>query len=737
MNLDLTDAAYDTFLDVVAVLDALAGYTCVIGNAEFNAWLTTTIGDEAATDITGAGHVCTFAGTDVTVDLTAGATDILSEVVSVLNALGAYTCTIADAEFNTWPAVNLDGIVVGETLVGAAYTFGFTGPCVTYILAAAANDTVGEVVTLLNARTGITCAITHADYANWPTTSLVAMTAQDITGAGHTALYTGTDLDYDLTAGTSDIISEVVALIHAKADYTCTIASTDFNTRDAALLDAIAAQDIYTAAFDVTWSGGDLSYDLTLAANDTVAELAALITAKSTYSAASLSSDYDALDTVDLTDIAAEDITTSINLVIPTIEHTFDTSNASYDTYAELTAAIDALDNFMAVVGPGTVGTDDSGDLAALTATTLSGSESLTTAAGDVVLSLATVVAAEFQGAKDWLDANVPGSHGEVVLWPFNFYQEITATPRAALAAAALAAGITIGRSAQLYQRNGAGANFVDPGNSYEGGCDIYNTLGDFMVRTNPTPQAADDHVKHILTWARINGCPVSFLGHYSATALDPNITIIDAYTKAIQKYGRYVPLASMAVTGSAHQVRTAPYEYSPPWKNTPLVPAPQAHSSLTGEGRIIAGIHAVAGHTDALAQTYPRLQAQAFGFRAGGETEWSAQRKLAFFVDGAPAETIAITTWAITPSVSGAQSLIDYDTIGDVIDRLITLGYTVLTHVQCVRSLPATHLELVTAGTSIASGLWVHYYPAEIQPSIGAIERVVRLGQPKEHWRR
>jgi hypothetical protein len=542
---------------------------------------------------------------------------------------------------------------------------------------------MSEIVALLNARTGITCTITHANYNAWPTLDLVAMTAQDITGAGHTALYTGEDLRYDLT----------------------------------------------------------------LAANDTVGELAALITAKADYTAASLHADYDSLDTGTLTDIAAEDITSAISLEVSGITYSFDTTNASYDTYDELKAAIDALGSFMAVISPGTVGTDASSDLAEFTATAIDGVVSMDTAAGDVLLGLAETVAAEYGEAKTWLAANVPGSHGEVLLWPFNAYQELTTAARAALSAQAVANGITIGRSAQLYQRDGAGGTYINPRCSYEGGMDKFNILGEFMLRTAPTPTAADDHAKHIITWARVNGVPVSFLGHFSGTALDPELSIIDTYTKAIQKYGRYVPLSQMAIDAAAFQVRTAPYDYSPAWKNEVLTPAPSNRSNLYQKGRIIAGIHAATGHVDAMANTYPPLQAQKFGLRKAGETEWSAQRKLAFHLKTPDAlDVIEITTWSIKLTDSGAGHFVTfelpfaaYPTIGDVIDAINALAIpnmTILTHFQCIRSLPSTSLEqFYDVSTSV--GRWLHYYPAELNPMVGAVEHVVKLGQPKELWRK
>lgn len=729
VDLDLTDAAYDTFAETVAVLDALAGYTCTIGNAEFNTWLTTTLDAVAAQDLVAGAYTLTFEGTDIDLDLTAAAYDTVVEVVAVLDALAGYTCTIGNAEFNAWLTTSLDA-VAAQDVKGAPYTCTWAGDPHTYDLTLAANDTVAELVALLNALTGVTCTITHADYNAWPTTSLVAMAAQDITGAGHTALYTGQDLSYDLTAGTSDIISEVVALIHAKQDYTCTIAHADFNARNAALLDAIAGQDILTAAHSATWSGTDLTYDLTAAASDTVGELATLINAKSAYTSAILHADHSTVPADALDDITAEDITSSVDLEASGFEFTFDVSTAPLNTYAELTAAIDGMAGmFLAIVTPGTVGTDASADLADFTATGIDGSVTLATNPGTVVMDFASVFANEFEGCKDWLDTNVTGSHGEILLWPFNWRNELAAAGKVTIDAAASAAGFTLARGAYPYLFTGN--SNIATSNAFEAGHDVYNVRGVSMSAT--TPQAADDHVKHLLTWARVNGFPLSFLGHYTTDDLDPDVAILDAYVQAIKKYGRYTPFTGMLgrLDGTVRNYQSGRADMT-----KALVPAPQAFSSLVGEGRIIAGVHAVAGHVDALAQTGPRLQAQAFGFRTAGETEWSAQRKIAFFVSKA-GETIEISKWAITPSASGAQSLTTYDTIGDVIDRLIALGYTVLTHVQCIRSLPSTHLELVTAGTSIASGLWIHYYPAAIQPSIGAIERVVKLGQPKESWRR
>lgn len=136
------------------------------------------------------------------------------------------------------------------------------------------KNTITKIVSALNAVEGITCTIDEGATGSSNSNLLDAMEATDLVAEAVTATYTPADETHDLTDAAKNTLAEIIAILQAEADLTCTIAAGAGASTDSGLLDTLEAASINTAK-TLTYTPADVTYDLTNAARNLLSELIA------------------------------------------------------------------------------------------------------------------------------------------------------------------------------------------------------------------------------------------------------------------------------------------------------------------------------------------------------------------------------------------------------------------------------------------------------------------------------
>lgn len=134
----------------------------------------------------------------------------LTSVTQVLNDLGQEYAELTDA------------VVEDQAMKAEAFVFKYT-----------------SIYPIMNASNAF-----NIQYTGSATTVTYAKS-----GATITITVDGTPTTYDVTAAANDTLAELVAVLDAVADFTVTITSSDLNSVSSSLLNDVAATDIKTAVY--------------------------------------------------------------------------------------------------------------------------------------------------------------------------------------------------------------------------------------------------------------------------------------------------------------------------------------------------------------------------------------------------------------------------------------------------------------------------------------------------------
>jgi len=205
------------------------------------------------------GFTLTYTGTGTAT--VAQAADVLTIARANVHAFSiSYTPTAEETA-----TITIDATKVILTIDGTPTNYAF---------ADGDKDTIAKMVAVLDAVSGISCTIDAGATGASNSNLLDAMEATDLVAAAVTATYTPADETHDLTAGAKDTFTEIIAILHAEADLTCTIATGISGSTASTLLDALEAASINTAK-TLTYTPADATYDLTHADRNLLSELIA------------------------------------------------------------------------------------------------------------------------------------------------------------------------------------------------------------------------------------------------------------------------------------------------------------------------------------------------------------------------------------------------------------------------------------------------------------------------------
>ncbi len=168
---DLTDPLYDTLTELIAVLNAVEDLTCTIGDDALGSESTIKLNAIEATDITSELEL-TYDETEITYDLANPLYDTVGKLVAVLNAIAYFTCTrdsgcAANTNTNlldTYEEALVNNYEVTPTGVNITYS-----PAdVTYDLTHADRNLLSELIAELEAVADLTCTAvtTHTGNAS-------------------------------------------------------------------------------------------------------------------------------------------------------------------------------------------------------------------------------------------------------------------------------------------------------------------------------------------------------------------------------------------------------------------------------------------------------------------------------------------------------------------------------------------------------------------------------------------
>lgn len=195
----------------------------------------------------------------------AQALDVLTIARSNVHAFSiSYTPTAEETA-----TITIDATKVTLTIDGTPTDYAFVD---------ADKNTITKMVSVLNAVSGIECTIDEGATGSSNSNLLDAMEATDLVAAAVTATYTPADETHDLTDSAKNTLAEIVAILHAEADLTCTISTGAGASTDSGLLDTLEAASINTAR-TLTYTPANATYDLTNASYDTLSELIAALDA--------------------------------------------------------------------------------------------------------------------------------------------------------------------------------------------------------------------------------------------------------------------------------------------------------------------------------------------------------------------------------------------------------------------------------------------------------------------------
>lgn len=153
---------------------------------------------------------------------------------------------------------------------------------------------------------------------------------------------TAEPVSYDLTNESYNTIAKVVAALDAVDGLTCTLATGAVNTNTGTTLNNLTATSIKTA-LALKYTPANLTWDLTNASYNTLAEIIAALEALDLYTCTLATGAIGTDNSALLDTLEAASIKTAKTLKYSYADLTYDLTNASYDTLSELIAALDAV----------------------------------------------------------------------------------------------------------------------------------------------------------------------------------------------------------------------------------------------------------------------------------------------------------------------------------------------------------------------------------------------------------
>jgi hypothetical protein len=315
--LDLTNESYNTIAKVVTALHAVEGLTCTLATGAINTNAGNTLNALSVTSIKTALNL-KYTPADLTYDLTNGSYDAISEVVSTLDGLDLYTCTLATGAIDTNVSTTLNTLTA--TSIKTALTLTYTPADLTYDLTNGSYDTIAKVVTTLDALDLYTCTLISGAINTNASTTLNNKTATSIKTVLNLT-YTPADLTWDLTNASYNAMSEIIAALHALTNYTCTIATGAVATDASALLDTLEAASIKVAK-TLTYSYADVTLDTTNASYNTVTEVRAALDALNGVECSNITTTFLTADAITINEFGETDFSTAMGITIESGEAT-------------------------------------------------------------------------------------------------------------------------------------------------------------------------------------------------------------------------------------------------------------------------------------------------------------------------------------------------------------------------------------------------------------------------------
>ncbi len=252
--LDLTNVNYDTIAKVVAALDGVEGLTCTLATGAINTNTGITLNALTETSIKTAVNL-KYTPADLTYDLTNGSYDTIAKVVTVLDALDLYTCTLISGAINTNASTTLNNKTATSILTTLNLTY--TPADLTWDLANASYNTMGEIIAALHALTNYTCTIATGALATDDAGLLDTLEAASIKTA-KTLTYTYADVTLDTTNASYNTVTEVIEALDALNGVVTSAETTTFLNSDAITINEFEAANIATAK-DITIDTGEVT----------------------------------------------------------------------------------------------------------------------------------------------------------------------------------------------------------------------------------------------------------------------------------------------------------------------------------------------------------------------------------------------------------------------------------------------------------------------------------------------
>lgn len=243
VNLDLTNVNYNTIAKVVAALDAVEGLTCTLATGAIDTNAGTTIDALETTSIKTAVNL-NYTPANLTYDLTNGSYDTIAKVVTTLDALDLYTCTLISGAINTNASTTLNNKTA--TSIKTTLNLTYTPANLTWDLTNASYNTMGEIIAALDALTNYTCTIATGAVATDASALLDTLEAASIKTA-KTLTYTYADVTLDCSNASYNTVTEVIEALDALNGVVTSAETTTFLTMDAIKINEFEATNIATA----------------------------------------------------------------------------------------------------------------------------------------------------------------------------------------------------------------------------------------------------------------------------------------------------------------------------------------------------------------------------------------------------------------------------------------------------------------------------------------------------------
>ena len=356
-----------------------AAPACVVTYGATATTATVTIdGDDVDIDLTGAPAMeITYGGSGTAAAAEVSGTDLILSLegapVAALSYDGSGTAATATKATTTLTLLveAHPGIDIQYTGAGTACEMSFDGSTLTTVCEGAgaddlvldvsdeANNTLTELAGVIAAG-NYTCTVNAEATGTWDSALLDEVVAQDIKTGSYTATYTGADQAIDLSHGDNNTVTELVAVLDALDNYSCTVDGEATGTWDTANI-TDGTYDITTSA-DLTYTGTDLTYDLTHGDNNTLTKIVDIVEALGNYSC-TIDAEATGAWASQTLEEGAYDITVGATLTWAGEDHGIDMSHGDYNTLTEVVGAIHGYTNYTCTIDDGATAAWDSSGL--------------------------------------------------------------------------------------------------------------------------------------------------------------------------------------------------------------------------------------------------------------------------------------------------------------------------------------------------------------------------------------